>query len=40
MLKNEFLKISITMKNCKTFYEAQTVSRLKEMAQLFPPPPT
>ena len=24
----EFLKISIKMKNCKTFYEAQTVSRL------------
>ena len=25
------------MKNCKTFYEAQTVSRLKEIIQ---PPPT
>ena len=24
------------MKNCKTFYEAQTVSRLKEIVQ--PPP--
>ena len=27
---DEFPKISIKMKNCKTFYETQTVSRLKE----------
>ena len=27
----EFPKISIKMKNCKTFYEAQTVSHVKEI---------
>ena len=32
----EFQKISIKMKNCKTFYEAQTASCLKEIIQ--PPP--
>ena len=32
----KFRKISIKMKNCKTFYETQTASRLKEIIQ--PPP--
>ena len=32
----EFPKISIKMKNCKTFYEAQTASCLEEIIQ--PPP--
>ena len=32
----EFPKISIKMKNCKTFYEAQTAISLKEIIQ--PPP--
>ena len=32
----EFQKISIKMKNCKSFYEAQTASCLKEIIQ--PPP--
>ena len=32
----EFQKTSIKMKNCKTFYEAQTASCLKEIIQ--PPP--
>ena len=39
MLKNrnaEFPKISIKMKNCKTFYEAQTAIRFKKIIQ--PPP--
>ena len=36
----EFPKISIKMKNCKTFYEAQTVSRLKEIIQPPPNPPS
>ena len=27
----KFSKISIKMKNCKTFYKAQTASRLKEI---------
>ena len=34
----EFRKISIKMKNCKTFYETQTASRLKEIIKLPPPP--
>ena len=34
----EFPKISIKMKNCKTFYEAQTTSRLKEIIQPLSPP--
>ena len=29
----EFPKISIKMKNFKTFYEAQTATRLKEIIQ-------
>ena len=29
----EFLKVSIKMKNCKTFYEGQTVSRVKQIIQ-------
>ena len=29
----EFLKIWIKMKNCKTFYEGQTVSRVKQIIQ-------
>ena len=33
----EFRKISFKMKNCKTFYESQTTSHLKEIIQ---PPPT
>ena len=33
----EFQKISIKVKNCKTFYETQTASPLKEIIQ---PPPT
>ena len=33
----EFQKISIKVKNCKSFYEAQTTSCLKEIIQ--PPPP-
>ena len=33
----EFQKISIKMKNCKTFYETQTASCLKEIIQ--PPQP-
>ena len=33
----EFPKISIKMKNCKAFYEAQTASSVKENIQ---PPPT
>ena len=33
----EFPKVSIKLKNCKTFYEAQTASRLKEIIQ---PPST
>ena len=33
----EFTKISIKMKNCKIFYEAQKTSRLNEIIQ---PPPT
>ena len=32
----EFPKIFIKMKNCKTFYEAQTASHLKEIIQLSP----
>ena len=37
----EFSEISIKMKNCKTFYEAQKVSHLKEIIQPSPnPPPT
>ena len=32
-----FQKISIKIKNCKTFYEAQTASCFKEIIQ---PPPT
>ena len=32
----EFIKISIKMKNCKTFYEAQTASCFKEVTE--PPP--
>ena len=34
----EFQKNSIKMKNCKTFYETQTASYLKEIIQ--PPQPT
>ena len=30
----EFLKFSFKIKKCKTFYEAQTASRLKEIIQL------
>ena len=33
----EFPKFLIKMKNCKTFYEAQTASRFKKIIQ---PPPT
>ena len=33
----EFRKTSIKMKNCKTFYETQTASRLKEIIQAPPP---
>ena len=32
----EFPKIFIKMKNCKTFYEAQTASHLKEIIRLSP----
>ena len=32
----EFRKISIKMKNCKTFYETQTANRRKEVIQPFP----
>ena len=40
MLKNSWIsKKSIKMKNCKTFYKAQTVS-LKKTIQPFPPAPT
>ena len=35
-----FPKIFIKMKNCKTFYEAQTASHLKEIIQPPPNPPT
>ena len=39
----EFPKIPIKMKNCKTFHEVQTASRLKEIIQSLPnltcPPP-
>ena len=39
MLKNvEFRKISVEMKNCKTFYETQTLSRLKEIIRSPPHP--
>ena len=38
----QFPKISIEMRNCKTFYEGQTASRVKEIIQplhyLFPQP--
>ena len=41
ILKNSRIsKKSIKMKNCKTFYEAQTASRLKKTIQPFPPAPT
>ena len=33
----EFRKISVKMKNCKIFYETQTLSHLKEIIQLSPP---
>ena len=36
----EFPKIFIKMKNCKTFYEAQTASHLKEIIRLSPNLPT
>ena len=36
MLKNG--ENSIKIKNCKTFYEAQTASRLKEVIQPTPKP--
>ena len=39
----DFPKIKIKMKNCRTFYEAQTASRLKEIIQNppnRPPPPS
>ena len=35
----EFTKISIKMKNCKTFYEAQKTSRVNEIIQLPSNPP-
>ena len=35
----EFPKVSIKIRNCKTFYEAQTASRLKEVIQPPPHPP-
>ena len=35
----EFSKISIKIKNCKTFCKAQTANRLKKFAQVTPPPP-
>ena len=35
----EFPKISIKMKNCKTFYGVQTMNHLKEIIQLPPAPP-
>ena len=31
----EFPKISIKIKNCKTFYEAKTASRLKEIIHFY-----
>ena len=37
--KVEFTKISIKMKNCKTFYEAQKTSRVNEIIQLPSNPP-
>ena len=36
----QFRKISIKIENCKTFYEAHTASRLKEIVQPHPPPHT
>ena len=39
MLKqNQFSKLSIIIKNCKTFHETQTVSRLQEIIQSSPQP--
>ena len=34
----EFSKISVKMKNCKTFYKTQTASRLQEIIQSSPNP--
>ena len=34
----EFTKISVKMKNCKTFYKAQKSSRLNKIIQLLPNP--
>ena len=34
----EFPKISIKMKNCKTFYEGQTASSFKGIIQFLPHP--
>ena len=35
----EFSKISIKIKNCKSFCKAQTANRLKKFAQVTHPPP-